>query len=159
VDPDLVIFLDGGFKGEDNLAVAAVACSPAGEIVVESARHAGAGTSNVAEYRALRHAIGIANLLGAKRPMFLSDSMLIVQQVNGFWAMKAGGELAVQHNYCTGALMKFDRWLLKHIPREQNKRADWLVSNLLGHSRTTKKMPPVAAVACDHEGRPGWTEL
>jgi hypothetical protein len=49
------------------------------------------------------------------------------------------------------------RWLRKHVTRDQNKRADWLVSRHLGHSRTLKKEPVVAPVACDHEGIPGWS--
>ena len=160
MNPDYVIFMDGGVTANPGtIAVAAVACSPEGELYLESSRKAGQGTNNVAEYRALRHAIELANLLGARRPMFLSDSMLIVQQVNHRWAIKAGGELALLHNHCTSALMVFDRWVLKHVPREQNKRADWLACRELGHKRTLKNPPAVSAVDCDQDGRPGWSEL
>jgi ribonuclease HI len=152
---DVLITSNGG-----EIAVAAVACTPDGEVFVENAVKVGQGTSNAAEYKALRHAIALANLVGARRPMFLSDSNLVVQQVNGRWAMKAGGELATLHNHCSGSLMKFDEWMLKHVPRERNKRADWLVCNLLGHSRTLKSgAPPVSSVSCEEEGRPGWARM
>ena len=160
MSPDYVTFCDGGCTANPgDIAVAAVVCTPDGEIIVESARLSGQGTNNVAEYRALRHAIQLSNLVGARQPMFFSDSALVVQQVNGLWAMKAGGDLAVQHRHCVDALYKFDRWGLKHVPREQNKRADWLACKLLGHGRTLKNKPEVALVSCDHEGRPGWSQL
>jgi ribonuclease HI len=160
MDPDYVIFLDGGCTANPgDIAVAAVACDPQYEVIAECARHAGSGTNNVAEYRALRHAIELANLLGARRPMFISDSQLIVKQVNGLWAINGNSELSRLHGLCTGALMRFDRWALTHAPREMNKRADWLASKLLGHSRTLKKAPAVAAVACESEGHPGWSQL
>jgi ribonuclease HI len=158
--PDYVIFSDGGCTANPgDIVVAAVVCTPDGEIITESARVAGSGTNNIAEYRALQFGIQLANLVGAQRPMFFSDSALVVQQINRLWAMKAGGELAVMHHRCAHALMKFDRWAIKHVPREQNKRADWLVCKQLGHSRTLKKAPEVSRVSCDTEGRPGWAHL
>jgi ribonuclease HI len=158
--PDVVIFCDGGCTDNPGtIAVAAVVCSTDGEVVVESARMAGKGTNNVAEYRALRHAIHLANLVGAKRPMFFSDSNLVVQQVNRLWAMKAGGDLAEAHRQCVDALYSFDRWMIKHVPREQNKRADWLACNQLGHTRTLKNKPKISMVELEGDGRPGWSEL
>jgi ribonuclease HI len=161
VNPDFAIFFDGGHSVGRQLAVGAVVCTPAGEVVVEQAVRAGEGTSNVAEYRALSFAVCMANLVGARRPLFLSDSMLVVQQVNGFWAMRGdpGSPLALAHSRCTCALMRFDRWLLRHVPREQNRRADWLVCRLLEHKRTLKQAPAVTVVEFDDEGRPGWREL
>jgi ribonuclease HI len=193
VSPDFVIFVDGGCSANPgNIAVAAVACSPEGQVLVESARLAGHGTNNIAEYKALRHgielanlvevvveqavragegtnnvaeyralsfAVCMANLVGARRPLFLSDSMLVVQQVNGYWALRSSADLAAQHNHCTAALMRFERWTLQHIPREKNKRADWLACAALGHKRTLKKAPDVSRVECEREGRPGWAAL
>jgi ribonuclease HI len=160
VSPDFVIFVDGGCSANPgNIAVAAVACSPEGQVLVESARLAGHGTNNIAEYKALRHGIELANLVGARRPLFLSDSMLVVQQVNGYWALRSSADLAAQHNHCTAALMRFERWTLQHIPREKNKRADWLACAALGHKRTLKKAPDVSRVECEREGRPGWAAL
>jgi ribonuclease HI len=160
VSPDYVIFMDGGCTANPGrIAVATVVCSPEGEVLVESARDAGEGTNNVAEYRALMHAISLANLVGAREPMFISDSKVTVQQVNGYWAINGNGERTRLHGQCSSALMKFDRWILKHVGRERNKRADWLVSKHLGHSRTLKTPPTVERVECDHEGRSGWSTL
>lgn len=160
MNPDYVIFLDGGITANPGgeIAVAAVVCTPEGELYIDSSKMAGQGTNNVAEYRALRHAVAMARLVGARRPLFLSDSMLIVQQINKWWAIK-NSDLAVEHGYCSSALMEFDRWQVKHIPREQNKRADWLACKQLGHGRTLKKPPEISRVSCDNEGQAGWAEL
>jgi ribonuclease HI len=159
VTPDYVIFMDGGCTANPGqLAVAAVVCTPDFQVVTQLARSAGEGTNNVAEYRALRHAIAMANLVGAREPLFLSDSKLVVEQVNGWWAIKEPG-LHMLHGWCTGALMNFDRWLVKHVPREKNKRADYLVSKHLGHARTLKRPPSVAKVDCEHAGWAGWSQM
>jgi hypothetical protein len=60
---------------------------------------------------------------------------------------------------CRTLLMEFDHWWLKHIPREKNKLADWLVCKELGHDRATKKTPKVELVDASGPGRPGWPEL
>lgn len=159
---DYAVFFDGGHTN-GRLAVGAVVCDPNWDVVFEFAKFAGEGTSNVAEYRALAHAICMAKLAGARRPMFLGDSLLVVRQVNGYWAQKGDTEspLVVEHSRCTAGLMRFDRWMLRHVPRERNKRADWIVSTLLGHDRALKKAPPVASVEVDEEatGKPGWSQL
>jgi hypothetical protein len=102
-----------------------------------------------------------ANLLGARRPAFLMDSKLVAQQVNGWWAVKGETDspLAVAYYHCVSALRNFDRWAVQHLPREQNKRADWLVSGLLGHGRTLKKPPGIELVEIKGKGRPGWRLL
>jgi ribonuclease HI len=158
VEPDLIVYLDGGCTQNPGgkLATAAVALQPSGTLIVESSRHAGVGTSNLAEYRALLHAAQLARLLGARRPLFCSDSMLVAQQVNGWWAMRGNGDLHEAHAQCTSALMEFDRWQVKHVPRERNRRADWLVCGLLGHARTLKNPPDVAPIECESDGHPGW---
>ena len=162
---DFVIYFDGGLKGDPGnakLAVAAVVVSPDnGEILMESAVDAGDGTNDDVELRALSHAISLANLVGARRPLFVSDSEETVKQANGVWAMKGPTDSprALEHSRCTTALMRFDRWKLKHVKREQNKRADWLVSKHLGHSRTSKKPPPAPVVEFEGDGNPGWKEL
>lgn len=158
--PDLIAFVDGGCTSNPGvLAVAAVACSDNWQIIVENAVHAGTGTNNVAEYRALSHGICIANLLGARRPMFCTDSDLVVKQINGYWAMRGNEELKEAHSICHSELMRFNHFMVRHIPRERNKRADWLVCKLLGHSRTPKKPPSIDPVEHAGKWRPGWSEI
>lgn len=161
MEPDLIVYLDGGCTQNPGgkLATAAVALQPSGELFVESSRHAGVGTSNLAEYRALLHAIQLARLLGARRPLFCTDSKLVAEQVNDRWARRGSGDLHEAHAQCTSELMNFERWQVKHVPRERNRRADWLVCGLLGHERTLKNPPDVVSIECESDGHPGWSEL
>lgn len=158
--PDLAIYVDGGCRSNPGeLAVAAVVCTLQGEVLIESSRHAGVGSNNVAEYRALAHGICLANMLGARQPIFSTDSLLVAQQINGWWAMRGNQELRTDHQRCADELMHFDRWAVRHVSRALNKRADWLVSSLLGHDRTLKNRPSVVPVEFDGDGRPGWSQL
>ena len=46
-------------------------------------------TNNVGEYKALIFALERAKMLGAKQVEILTDSQLVVNQVNGVWACRA----------------------------------------------------------------------
>lgn len=156
---DLAIYVDGGcLANPGRIAFAAVAVSPVGQVIAESAQADGEGTNNEAEYKALLYGICLARLLGAKEPHFVSDSMLVVQQVLGFWAIK--GHLHILHGRCTGRLMEFERWSISHVPRERNRRADWLVNRTLRgdeHARTLKNAPDAGTeFLAAAELRPGW---
>ena len=84
-------------------------------------------TSNVAEYTALTMALHDACSLFANGMesefVFLGDSMLVVQQVNGNWRVTAN-HLRPFYNNVTMLLAGLPNWTLKWIPRKQNSRAD-----------------------------------
>lgn len=83
------------------------------------------GTNNEAEYRALVEGLRHALRLGAWDISILSDSLLVVKQVQGYWKLKQG-RLRVQHTEVMGLLAMFNTWHIRHIPREENERADEL---------------------------------
>jgi hypothetical protein len=92
VNPDFAIFFDGGHSVGRQLAVGAVVCTPAGEVVVEQAVRAGEGTSNVAEYRALSFAVCMANLVGARRPLSPWSSSTTRDVPGGENCLRRGGK-------------------------------------------------------------------
>lgn len=163
MDPDLVVYFDGGcVANPGKIAAGAVVLSPQGELLSELARWVGEGTNNAAEYRGLRHAITMAQLFGARRPLFYSDSLIVVRQINGYWAIR--GDLNREHAACTSALMDFDEWALRHVPRERNQRADWIINRLVrgdDHRRTLKTAPEPPSVndVGEIEAKPGWKEI
>jgi ribonuclease HI len=158
---EFAVYIDGGGLGNPGpAAVAAVVVNPNGEIVLEQAREIGDGTNNVAEYKALLFGISLARLVGCKTPHFVSDSMLVVNQISNWWAIR-DAELSRLHGFCSSRLMEFDEWSIQHVAREKNKRADWLVNKLIRgveHSRTLKK-PPVGIEFRTGRRRPGWVNL
>jgi ribonuclease HI len=102
--------------------------------------------------------ISLAHLVDANEAHFCSDSQIVVQQISGFWAIN-GGELERLHNYCTSSLMIFDSWSIQHIPRERNRRADYLCNELMDHKskHQLKEKPGIEFRA--GVPRDGWYQL
>jgi ribonuclease HI len=127
----LVVHVDGGARGNPGpAAVAAVVATADGEILEENSETIGRATNNVAEYRALLLGIERARALGAGEIELVGDSELIVRQVRGEYRVKDAG-LRELHARVREALDAFGRWSIRHVPREENERADRLVNEAL----------------------------
>src|SRR5512143_2447460 len=87
----------------------------------------GETTNNVAEYRALLLALKRAKALGADTVEILSDSLLLVQQVNGIFRIKAP-HLAPLVSEAVRRAKSFRRFSLRHVRREDNRKADRLAN-------------------------------
>ncbi len=127
----LVVHVDGGSRGNPGpAAAAAVASTPGGEVVDETAVALGRTTNNVAEYRALLLGLDRARALGATEVEIVNDSELVAKQVNGEYRVK-NPEMAALHGEAARALEGFERWTLRSVPRAQNAAADALVNHAL----------------------------
>ena len=115
---------DGGGQAPGPTVAAAIVELDDGQ-VFEVTRTYPDGTHNTAEYNALNLGLEKAHSLGAKRVEIRGDSKLVVEQVNGRWKVK-DGRLRGLHRHARARLDLFDDWEVKHVPREQNKRADEL---------------------------------
>ena len=87
----------------------------------------GRATNNVAEYRALLLALRRAKEMEADTVEILSDSLLLVQQVNGIFKVKAPHLIPIVSDAVRQA-KSFRRFSIRHVPREQNKKADRLAN-------------------------------
>lgn len=85
----------------------------------------GMATNNVAEYTALLRGLQKARALGAEEITVYADSELLVRQLEGTYKVKNPGliELYQKVMRLKGSFRKFS---LRHITREENKRADAL---------------------------------
>jgi ribonuclease HI len=127
----LVVNVDGGARGNPGpAAIGAVARTPEGEVVAERSETIGVATNNVAEYKALLAGIELAAEHGASELELVGDSELIVKQVRGEYRVKDAG-LKPLHAEVMAALSGFDAWTIRHVRREENKRADELVNQAL----------------------------
>lgn len=88
----------------------------------------GKGSCNQAEYEALVLGVEAALRHGARRLDILSDSMLIVRQIQRRWKVKAPG-LKSYHAKALVLLGRLRYWRIAWIPREQNRAADILAGN------------------------------
>jgi ribonuclease HI len=87
----------------------------------------GETTNNVAEYRALLLALRRAREIGADSVEILSDSLLLVQQVNGIFKIKAAHLIPLVSEAVRRA-KEFRRFSIRHVRREENKQADRLAN-------------------------------
>ncbi|MFM8915432.1 MAG: ribonuclease HI family protein, partial [Candidatus Limnocylindrus sp.] len=90
----------------------------------------GTTTNNVAEWRAVIAAIDFAAELGAREIDLLLDSKLVVEQLQGRWRVR-DAKLAPLCDEALKGLTRFAHWGARHVPREQNGRADALANEAL----------------------------
>jgi ribonuclease HI len=83
------LYVDGACRGNPGPAGAgAVLYGPKGDKRAEDSRYLGEATNNVAEYQALLLGLELALKHGAKNLSIVSDSELMVRQLNGSYQVK-----------------------------------------------------------------------
>jgi ribonuclease HI len=98
--------------------------------VAERKRYIGETTNNVAEYEAVLLALELARELGAAEIDIVNDSELIARQIGGQYRVKQD-HLKPLHQKVMEGLRGFERWDVRPVRREHNKRADALVNEAL----------------------------
>lgn len=120
--------IDGAARGNPGPAGAGVHIEADGETPAEEHFEAlGHTTNNVAEYRALLLALRRADERGASDVVISSDSLLLVQQMLGRYKVKAE-HLKPLVSQAHRLSKRFRRFAIRHIPREENKKADRLAN-------------------------------
>ena len=127
----LIINTDGLSKGNPGTAaVGATIKDERGKMLATISKRIGITTNNVAEYQALIAALQKAIKLGGTAVKILSDSELLVRQLNGRYKIKSAG-LRPLYLEVVKLLGQFEAVSLKHIPRELNAEADKLANDSL----------------------------
>lgn len=83
----------------------------------------GFATSRVAEYYGLKEACEQAISLGFKSVRFVSDNLMMINQMNGIYAIKNRDVVPI-YNDIQELLKKFEAVAFVHVRREYNKEAD-----------------------------------
>lgn len=82
-------------------------------------------TNNVAEYKALIHALRVATHLGLPQIEIVSDSELMVKQMNGVYGVRSEKILPLWEKAVTlAAYSSYTQVVYTHVRREENKVAD-----------------------------------
>ena len=126
----LVVHVDGGARGNPGPSAVAAVASVGGETVGEKSAYIGEATNNVAEYRAVLLGLELARELGASSVEIVNDSELIARQIGGQYKVKHAG-LKPLFLETMRELPAFDKWAVRNVRREHNKRADELVNEEL----------------------------
>ena len=130
------IHIDGGARGNPGPAgvgVVIVADSD-GQALHEAGYFLGRATNNVAEYQGLLKGLEAAASLGLGGVRVISDSLLMVNQVNGKYKVKAPN-LKPLHAEALQRFAGFESWKMTHTRRENNARADELANRAMDAGR------------------------
>lgn len=119
-----VIYSDGASSGNPGKAGIGGVVT-VGADTFEFSRSIGIATNNVAEYTALIEALKKAVEMGATEAEIFMDSELVVRQINGRYRVKHEN-IKPLYEKAVSLLSNFKKFSVRHIPREQNKRADAL---------------------------------
>jgi ribonuclease HI len=118
------LYFDGSVcsKGQ---GAGCVVVSPSGVYIDLSIRLEFACTNNQVEYESLLHGLEFLRDLGARDMDVFGDSNLIMQQIRGD-SQCLDGVLNSYWDKCLDIIKLFDTFTIKHIPQEENSRANLL---------------------------------
>ncbi len=119
-----VIYSDGASSGNPGEAGIGGVVNVDGK-TFEFSRSIGVATNNVAEYSALIEALKKAIEMGATEVQVFLDSELVVRQINGQYRVRHEN-IKPLYEKAISLLSSFKKFSVRHIPREQNRRADAL---------------------------------
>ncbi len=128
------VYTDGGARGNPGAAAIGVVMEAAGKKIAEFGQRIGQATNNIAEYSAV---IAALKYLKTNFPphevkaQFYLDSVLVVNQLNGRFKVK---EAHLRQLLTAVRILEQEvggNIRYNSIPREQNRRADFLVNQAL----------------------------
>lgn len=130
-DDTITIYSDGGSRGNPGPSAAGfVVLNSRQEVIAEGGEYLGITTNNQAEYQGVRLGLEKAIELGYKKVDFKVDSMLVVNQMKGFYKIK-NRELWPINERIRMLMTQFDRVTFTHVNRQFNQLADGMVNKTL----------------------------
>lgn len=126
------LYTDGASRGNPGQSGAGIYIeSMSGVPILKKGYYLGETTNNSAEYTALLFGLRLAIQYNIKRINILLDSKLVVSQINGDYKIR-NSRLLPLYKQAIEFLHKIpDGYIIKHIPREQNKIADQLANKAI----------------------------
>ena len=119
------LYVDGASFGNPGPSGAGIVLEMDGTVVVERSEDLGYGTNNQAEYRALLEGLGEALQRGVRDLRVVSDSQLLVRQMQGEYKIKAPGLKGLKAE-ADALCARFDDVRFEHTLRDGNEKADAL---------------------------------
>ena len=127
----LTIFTDGGSRGNPGPSAAGyVVFDDSQQAIAEGGEYLGITTNNLAEYHGVRIGLERAVALKHRNIHFKIDSMLVVNQMKGYYKIK-NRELWPVHERIRELMKQFDAVTFTHVRREFNQLADGMVNKTL----------------------------
>ena len=130
------IYTDGGSRGNPGPSgIGYYIVGADGREIKRGGEFLGMSNSRLAEYYGLKEGLEQAIELGLKRVNFMSDSLMMVNQLNGVYQVK-NLDLMQVYSDVLGLLSELDSYSFTHVPREQNKEADAEVNRVIDENTT-----------------------
>jgi len=127
----LIIYSDGGSRGNPGPSASGFVVMDENQNVIhEGGVYLGITTNNQAEYHGVRLGLEKALELGAHTVDFRMDSLLVVNQMKGVYAIK-NRDLWPINERIRELITKFDKVTFTHVRREFNQLADGMVNKIL----------------------------
>ena len=135
----VTIHVDGASRGNPGPAgIGYQIIDTNGQVIEQGGKFIGFATSRVAEYYAMRHGIDRAIELGLKSAHFISDSLMVVNQLNGIFTVK-NHDIQPIYQEIQKKLDFFDSISFSHVTRDQNivadREAGLAIDNILRRDR------------------------
>ena len=125
----LVIYSDGGSRGNPGPSAFAIVVTKDGKIIHEHSEFLGTNTNNYAEYRGLIAAISKALELKEDKVEFVMDSELVIKQMRGEYKVKSPNIMEL-HRDAKAMSSLIPEVTFTHVRRENQfvSRADALLN-------------------------------
>ena len=118
------IYVDGASRGNPGPSgVGYRIVDTDGKVVEQGGSFIGFSTSRIAEYQAMKNGVEHAIKLGLKTAHFYSDSLMVVNQLNGIFTVK-NPDIVPIYTTIQKLLDNFESVSFTHIPRAENAVAD-----------------------------------
>lgn len=125
------VYVDGGSRGNPGPSgVGYHIVGADGTVLRQGGEFLGFSTSRVAEYYGLKEGVEQALELGLKSVRFMSDSLMLVSQMNGVYAVK-NQDLVPIYNDIWELLNGLDSYSFEHVSRMRNAEADREVNRVI----------------------------
>ena len=127
----IIAHIDGGARGNPGPAGYGVAVADsAGQRVAELSEYIGHKSNNVAEYSGLLGALAYCLKHGERSLKVISDSELMVKQLNGQYKVKSP-DLKTLYDQAQTMIRRLDWFRAEHVLRAKNKDADRLANEAM----------------------------
>ena len=127
----VTVKVDGASRGNPGPAgIGYVIHDGTGKIIEQGGEFIGFATSRMAEYYAMRNGIERAIELGYKTVKFVSDSLMVVNQLSGIFYIKNQDIMPIYQNI-NEKIAFFDAVSFKHVSRSENVIADKEANNAI----------------------------
>ncbi len=127
----VILYTDGAARGNPGPAAIGIVLTDAqGHELIALGECVGRTTNNVAEYLALLRGLDHAHTLAATEIEIRTDSELMAQQLRGNYRVRAD-HLKRLHGEAQSRLAQYQSVVIRHVPREHNRRADALANEAL----------------------------